>query len=156
MTDWIAHIASSVVLNHAWNLVRKDKARWTRDLTMQDVERQLSVHEVILTPPEAEALSVELVELVDQDTDSLIVFRLSRRGDGPVYALSSGTPLMLFAQRMAPLPKYLHDGWYIVAYDVSHPQRLRRVQRVTSRQGVFLQRSVYLFHGIGNSIQEPV
>ncbi len=44
MADWITHIASPVVLNHAWNLVRKDKARWTRDLTMQEVERDLPLH----------------------------------------------------------------------------------------------------------------
>ncbi len=125
--------------------VRRCLRRWRLD-------GQLSVHEVILTPPEAEALGVELVDLVDPKTDSLILFRLSRRGDGPVYALSSKTPLMLFAQRMAALPRYLHDGCYVVAYDVSHPRRLRRIQRVTSEQGVFLQRSVYLFRGKGSEL----
>ena len=44
MIDRIAQIASPPVLNHAWNLVRKDKARWTPDLAMQEVERNLPLH----------------------------------------------------------------------------------------------------------------
>ncbi len=44
MTDWIKQIASAAVLNQAWNAVRKDKSRWTRDLTMQDIEPNLPLH----------------------------------------------------------------------------------------------------------------
>jgi len=113
------------------------------------LDGQLSVHEVILTPPEAGIVSRELVELVDPNTDSLVVFRLSRRGDGPIYALSSARPASLFAHRMSALPRYLHDGCYVVAYDVRDVRRLRRVHRTMSRKTVFLQRSLYLFQGAG-------
>ena len=44
MADFIKQIASPAVLNHAWSLVRNDRARWTRDLTMQEVERNLPLH----------------------------------------------------------------------------------------------------------------
>lgn len=113
---------------------------------------QLSVHEVVMTPPEAGALGRALVEIVDPETDSLVVFRLSRRGDGPVYALSSARPDSMFAHRMADLPRYLHDGCYVLAYDVRDPRRLRRVQRMMSRKTLFLQRSLYLFQGDGGSL----
>lgn len=127
--------------------VRRCLRRWRMD-------GQLSVHEAILTPPEAEALSVELADLVDPETDSLLVFRLSRRGHGPVLSLSSIMPATPFARHREPLPRYLHDGWYVVAYDVSEPRRLRRVQRITSQHGAFLQRSVYLFSGEGAALAE--
>lgn len=44
MVDLVRHIASPAVLNHAWNLVSSDKSRWTRDLTMQEVENDLPLH----------------------------------------------------------------------------------------------------------------
>jgi CRISPR-associated endonuclease Cas2 len=121
---------------------RRCLRRWRMD-------GQYSVHETVLTPSEAEALSVELIEIVDPETDSLIVFRLSRRGDGPIYSLSARATPRPFPVLPPPLPRLLHDGCYVVAYDVVDPRRLRRVQRVTSRQGLFLQRSVYLFSGEG-------
>jgi len=125
--------------------VRRCLRRWRMD-------GQLSVHEAILTPPEAESLSIELADLVDPQTDSLVVFRLSRRGSGPILSLSSMMPTTPFARHREPLPRYLHDGWYVVAYDVSEPRRLRRVHRVTSTHGTFLQRSVYLFSGEGAAL----
>jgi len=113
------------------------------------LDGQLSVHEVILTPPEAGAVSLDLLDLVDPKTDSLVVFRLSRRGNGPVYSLSSARPAMLFAQPMSAPPRHLHDGCYVLAYDVRDVRRLRRVHRTMSRKTVFLQRSLYLFQGAG-------
>lgn len=115
---------------------------------------QLSVHELILTPPEAEALSLELIELIDTETDSLAVFRLSRRGEGPVYALSSARPPWLFAQQLSRVPRYVHDGCYVLAYDVRDRRRLYRVHRSMSRKTIFLQRSVYLFQGTGAALLE--
>lgn len=44
MTDYLAQLASPAVLNHAWRMVRSDRGRWNRDLTMQDVERDLVLH----------------------------------------------------------------------------------------------------------------
>lgn len=44
MVDFIRQIASPAVLNQAWNHVRKDKSRWTHDLSMQEVERDLPLH----------------------------------------------------------------------------------------------------------------
>jgi len=125
--------------------VRRCLQRWRMD-------GQLSVHEVVLTPLAAEILSVELIELVDPATDSLIVFRLSRRGDGPIYHLSTQATTPPFAHRMATLPQHLHDGWYIVAYDITDKDRLRQIHRIAKHHGVFLQRSVYLFHGKGTEL----
>ena len=34
--------------------------------------------------------------------------------------------------------------WYLVVYDVSHPRRLRRLHRKIRREGVALQKSVFL------------
>ena len=124
---------------------RRCLRRWRMD-------GQYSVHETVLTPTEAEALSVELIEVLDPETDSLIVFRLSRRGDGPIYTLSARAAPGPFPVPRPPLPRLLHDGVYVVAYDVTEPRRLRRVQRVTSRHGVFLQRSVYFFSGEGTEL----
>ena len=36
---------------------------------------------------------------------------------------------------------------FLIAYDVSHPRRLRRVARVLERRGVRCQYSVFLFRG---------
>ncbi|WP_006787899.1 reverse transcriptase domain-containing protein [Thiorhodospira sibirica] len=44
MVDFIRQVASAAVLNQAWSHVRKDKSRWTRDLSMQDVARDLPLH----------------------------------------------------------------------------------------------------------------
>lgn len=125
--------------------VRRVLRRWRLD-------GQLSVHEAILTPPQAEALGLELAELVDPDTDSLIVFRLSRRGQGPVMLLSSAQP-PAFARLPAGVPRLPADGVFVLAYDVRDPQRLRQVHRATSRHGVFLQRSVYFFSGSGSDLK---
>ena len=122
--------------------VRRLLQRWRLD-------GQLSVHEIVATPSQAEALAVELMERVDAETDSLILFRLSRRGDGPVHALvrsDTATPLAFPPRGM---PTYPEDGWFLVTYDIRDARRLRRVQRVTGRFAAFLQRSVYLFVGPG-------
>lgn len=116
------------------------------------MDGQLSVHEVILTPPEAGSVSRKLVDLVDDKTDSLVVFRLSRRGDGPVYALSLARSLSMFAHQLPSVPRYLHDGCYVLAYDVRNVRRLRRVHRAMSRKTVFLQRSLYLYQGAGTDL----
>ncbi len=44
MSDLIQQIVSPSVLNHAWNHVRKDRARWNQELTMADVEQDLPLH----------------------------------------------------------------------------------------------------------------
>jgi CRISPR-associated endonuclease Cas2 len=36
---------------------------------------------------------------------------------------------------------------YVVAYDIAHPRRLRRVARLLERRAVRCQKSVFLFHG---------
>lgn len=115
------------------------------------VAGQLSVHETWLRAWELETVAAELMELVDQDSDRLLVARLSRQGRGPVYRLTdraSHSPVK-GSGWTSVLPKQLQGGWYLLAYDVSDPKRLRRVQRVTAKQTVFLQRSVYLYQGNG-------
>ncbi len=37
-----------------------------------------------------------------------------------------------------------HKHWYLLVYDIRQPQRLRRVHYYIKKQGIFLQRSVYL------------
>ncbi|MDO5667637.1 MAG: CRISPR-associated endonuclease Cas2 [Alcaligenaceae bacterium] len=37
--------------------------------------------------------------------------------------------------------------WYLIAYDIAHPRRLRRVHRQLSAQGYPLQNSVFLCQG---------
>lgn len=44
--------------------------------------------------------------------------------------------------------------WYLVAYDIRCPGRLRRVQREIVRQGQGLQQSVYLVRGSRRSLME--
>ena len=125
--------------------VRRGLRRWRLD-------GQLSVHETVLTPPEAESLGVELLELLDPGADSLIVLRLTRRGDGPVYALSITMPGAPFARSMPPPPRHPHDGCHVLVYDVREPRRLRQMQRLAGAHGAFLQRSVYLFQGQGTRL----
>ncbi|MBK1620157.1 hypothetical protein CKO42_17255 [Lamprobacter modestohalophilus] len=124
--------------------VRRVLKRWRLD-------GQLSVHEAIVTPGQAEALGVELAEQVDPETDSLIVFRLSRRGHGPVMVLSAPTAPS-FARLPEGVPRFPADGIYVLAYDVRHPKRLRRVQQATRSVGIFVQRSVYVYQGSGASL----
>ena len=44
MSTLIKQVASPAVLNEAWNLVKRDKSRWTPDLTMDDMARDLPLH----------------------------------------------------------------------------------------------------------------
>lgn len=122
--------------------VRRCLQRWRMD-------GQLSVHEAVMTAVEVETLSVELVELIDPQTDRLLVFRLSRRGQGPVLQFCALQPAIPFAHFPQAMPESLHDGWYVLAYDVFDRQRLVRIQRLARRKTIFLQRSVYLFYGLG-------
>jgi len=45
-------------------------------------------------------------------------------------------------------------SWYLVAYDVSDPRRLQRVHRRLRREGVALQRSVFLLQRSRQGIAE--
>src|SRR5258708_71513 len=40
-----------------------------------------------------------------------------------------------------------NDVPYVIAYDIAHPKRLRRVARLLERRGVRCQYSVFLFRG---------
>lgn len=116
------------------------------------LDGQKSVHETRLTPREAATLGDEICDLLDPGADNLLVFRLSARGDGPIYAVSTLAPAVPFAHQSPPPPAHLHSGWYVLAYDVTDKRRLRRVQRIMSRETIFLQRSVYLFRGSGRDL----
>ena len=39
------------------------------------------------------------------------------------------------------------SSWYLVAYDIADPGRLRRVHRYLKERGIWTQQSVFLFHG---------
>lgn len=129
--------------------VRRCLQRWR-------VDGQYSVHETLLLPFQAQELATELVELMDRQLDRLLVARLSRRGNGPVYILSQSPlrPQLVSENPAQPLPKELHDGWYLLAYDIREPQRLQKVQKETAVHCTFAQKSVYLYHGSGAGLLE--
>ncbi|MBN2886465.1 MAG: CRISPR-associated endonuclease Cas2 [Chromatiaceae bacterium] len=43
-------------------------------------------------------------------------------------------------------------GWYLLAYDIADPRRLRRIHRAVRAEGVAVQRSVFLVHGTLNAL----
>jgi CRISPR/Cas system-associated endoribonuclease Cas2 len=132
------------------------RRRVLRCLRRWRVDGQLSVHETWLRPVQARELAAELLDLVDREADKLLACRLDRRGGGPVYRLFGPSPHSPLAGPAGaqPLPSRLHDGWYLLAYDIADERRLTRVQRATRRRSLFLQRSVYLFQGAGRELGE--
>jgi CRISPR-associated protein Cas2 len=117
------------------------------------VDGQLSVHETWLAPSLAETLAIEVLDLIDPATDRLLLGRLSRRGGAPVVTLSraESSPLPL-GQPPGDRPVRWSGGWYLLAYDIRDERRLRRVQRVSARDCLGLQRSVYLYSGGGGRL----
>ncbi len=118
------------------------------------VDGQYSVHETWLRPFQMRDLSVELLDLIDRQDDSLLVCRLDQRKSSPIYQIRvnpKSTPILGKAQA-ASMPKLLQTGDYLVCYDIRDPKRLRRIQRLTAKRTVYLQRSVYLYRGKGKGL----
>lgn len=118
------------------------------------VDGQYSVHETWLRPFQMRDLAVELADLIDREADSLLVCRLDQRKSAPVYQLllkQSASPL-LGKPVPVPVPERLPRGSYVVCYDIRDRKRLQRIQRLTARHSVYLQRSVYLFRGEGGEL----
>jgi len=116
------------------------------------VDGQLSVHETELLPFQARELAAELLDYLDQRADSLLVCRLSRRGNaGPIHALACSPrhPQLVGRKTAVHTTGSLPGGWYLLAYDITDPARLQRIQRHAAKVCVYLQRSVYLYHGAG-------
>ncbi|QGU32112.1 CRISPR-associated endonuclease Cas2 [Thermochromatium tepidum] len=44
-------------------------------------------------------------------------------------------------------------GWYLLAYDIADPRRLQRLHRAVRREGIALQRSVFLVQGTESAIE---
>ena len=122
--------------------VRRCLQRWR-------VDGQLSVHETELLPYQARELAAELLDYLDPEDDYLLVGRLSLRGANPLYILSRSPRALALAGRrpLARAPHDLADGWYLLAYDIVDPPRLQRIQRMTAKRCIALQRSVYLYQG---------
>jgi len=122
------------------------------------VDGQLSVHETWLAPPQVRELATELVGLVDRATDSVVACRLTQRRSRPIYQwfAGQGRAPLFGGQAPATMPERLHQGWYLLAYDVRDPDRLRRVQRRTAQDALFIQRSVYLYQGGGTPLNRLV
>jgi CRISPR/Cas system-associated endoribonuclease Cas2 len=116
---------------------------------------QRSVHEAWLTPNLAEAAAVEALDWLDPAADRLLVGRLSRRAGAPVYTLSRPPPAWPVLGAPKPVrPARLAAGWYLLAYDIREPRRLRQVQQAAARACLALQQSVYLYHGGGGALAE--
>jgi CRISPR-associated endonuclease Cas2 len=118
------------------------------------VDGQYSVHETWLRSFQMRDLSVELISLIDRKEDSLLVCRLDQRKSSPVYhkCFKHKSQPMAGKPLLAPLPSHLPNGDYMVCYDIRDPKRLRRIQRLTAKRTIFLQRSVYLYRGSGSGL----
>jgi len=44
------------------------------------------------------------------------------------------------------------NGWYLVAYDIACPRRLAKIHRLIKREGIAVQKSVFLFNGTQRDI----
>ena len=44
-------------------------------------------------------------------------------------------------------------AWYLVAYDICDPARLRKVHYLLKREGLWIQRSVFLVHGTSGKLR---
>ena len=118
------------------------------------VDGQYSVHETWLRPFQMRDLAVELTDLIDRKADSLLLCRLDQRKSAPVYKMllkQSASPL-LGKPVPVPVPEQLPKGSYVVCYDIRDRKRLQRIQRLTAKHSIYLQRSVYLFRGEGSSL----
>jgi len=51
-----------------------------------------------------------------------------------------------------PVPAKLAKGDYLICYDIRENRRLQRIQRLTAKLTVYLQRSVYLYRGQGQAL----
>ncbi|MCL2623964.1 MAG: CRISPR-associated endonuclease Cas2 [Planctomycetaceae bacterium] len=45
---------------------------------------------------------------------------------------------------------------YIIAYDIAHPKRLRRVARILEKHALRIQKSVFLFQGTEEKLREVI
>jgi len=50
------------------------------------------------------------------------------------------------------VPAKLAKGDYLICYDIRENRRLQRIQRLTAKLTVYLQRSVYLYRGQGQGL----
>lgn len=115
------------------------------------VDGQYSVHETWLRQFQVRDLSVELCGLIHRKKDSLLLFRLDQRKSSPIYQMCVKSPKSPLVGKPppAPVPKQLAKGDYVVCYDIREPKRLKRIQWLTAKRTIYLQRSVYLYRGNG-------
>ncbi len=116
------------------------------------VDGQYSVHETWLRPFQMHDLSVELVGLINRKDDSLLVCRLDQRKSSPIYQMFVTSQPLSGKPQPAPLPSKLRKGNYVVCYDIRERKRLQRIQRLTAKSTIYLQRSVYLYRGVGEGL----
>lgn len=140
----------------AYDIGDAKRARAVRGCLKQwRLDGQYSVHETHLLPVQMRELAADLLSHVHPRDDSLLVCRLSQHGGPPIHPLSltaAGRPPLLGPVRHGPAPPAAQAGWFLLAYDVREPRRLQRVQRQTAKACLFLQRSVYLYHGDGRQL----
>jgi CRISPR-associated protein Cas2 len=147
-TDFPYVFAYDISDNHRRKEVLKCLKRWR-------VDGQYSVHETWLRPFQMRDLSVELVGLIDRQDDSLLVCRLDQRKSSPIYQMSvkpNNLKPMVGKAHPAPVPHRLQKGDYVICYDIRERKRLQRIQRLTAKRTIYLQRSVYLYRGQGKGL----
>ena len=44
-------------------------------------------------------------------------------------------------------------GWFLVAYDIAEPRRLRRMHRVLRKRAMPVQKSVFFYHGTEGALR---
>ena len=115
------------------------------------LDGQYSVHETWLRPFQMRDLSVALTDLIDQN-DSLLVCRLDKHKSSPLYQMYVKSTPTVGKPPPAPIPQRLSTGEYMICYDIREQKRLQRIQRLTAKHTIYLQRSVYLYRGKGNPL----
>ncbi len=130
--------------------------RVLRSLGRWRADGQLSVHETCLQDHQVQELVLEMMGFLDRRTDRMLVCRVHGRSRNMIPLLSRDRNNMLFPQGRSnnKKPVKLHNGWYMLAYDIADASRLQKIQRVVAKACCALQRSVYLYHGSGKALSD--
>ena len=127
---------------------RRRRDRVFRYLSGIRVDGQKSVHELSLSAHDIPDVIAGVLEYVDPSDDKVLLCAQQRHRWLPRVLQICGTPAeSVLASSPRPDAGFRwHDHDYLLAYDIRGPKRLRRLQKLTGGEGLFLQRSVYLLN----------